>query len=140
MTNQERLFVALVEVVALAGIGAGCAHRENMQAASGVPAAQGTVTATKDSDGNTDLVVDVKHLARPDMVTAGATVYLVWIDPAGGKMESVGILNLGSNLEGILKTKTPQRKFALAITPEANAQVERPAHAPVFTANVDRGD
>ena len=130
----------LVVAAALAGIGTGCAHRQSLEAASSVPAAEGTVRATKDSNGNTDLVVNVKHLARPDKMAPDATVYLVWIQPPGDQKESVGILKVSANLEGTLKTKTPQRKFLLTITPEANAQVQQPAHDPVFTANVDRGD
>ncbi len=139
MTRLRPWSGILVLASALAGMGAaGCAHHQNMEASSDVPAAQGTVKATKDSNGNTELVVDVKRLARPDKIASDATVYLVWIQAAGAEPESVGVLRLDSNLDGTLKAKTPQRKFTLTITPEANGQVQKPAHEPVFTASVDR--
>jgi hypothetical protein len=133
-------FSGALVFAALAELAPGCAHRQNMEGAASVPAAEGTVKATKDDNGNTDLVVNVKHLARPDKMASDATVYLVWIEAPGGHRESVGVLKLNSQLEGTLKTKTPQRKFVLTITPEANSQVQQPAHDPVFTTNVDRGD
>ncbi|MBK7396167.1 MAG: hypothetical protein IPJ34_07665 [Myxococcales bacterium] len=117
-----------------------CTQAQPMTPASTVPASQGTVTATAADNGNTKVAVKVKHLAQPSKVQPDAAIYLVWIQPPNGPVQSVGALTLDSDLQGTLETVTPHRRFQLTVTPEANQQVAAPSHAAVFSADVDRVD
>ena len=132
------LAAVLPAVVALGSLQSGCSSTQKMRSASAVPASKGTVDATAGDNGNTNLAVRVKHLAEPLMVASDATVYVVWVHPRDAAMQNVGALTLNDNLEGSLDTVTAQSRFQVSVTPEASGTVEYPAHAPVFTADVDR--
>jgi len=111
-----------------------------MESASNVPASQGTVRATKGDNGNTNLAIQVKHLAPPFKLQADATVYVVWIQQPDQPRQNIGALTLNKDLEGNLKTETPFRRFSITVTPEPGGQVDQPTHEAVFTASVDRKD
>jgi hypothetical protein len=65
---------------------------------------------------------------------------VVWIQPRNGDQQNVGALTLNDELEGRLDTLTPHASFRVVVTPEASGRVAVPAHAPVFTADVERHD
>jgi hypothetical protein len=109
-----------------------------MVSAAGVPASQGTVSATKGDNGNTHLSLKVKHLAPPSKVSPDAAVYVVWLQPRNGEVQNIGALTLNDNLEGSLVTVTPHRRFRITVTPEAGGQVALPTHEPVFTSDIER--
>jgi hypothetical protein len=132
------LAVAMSAVVALAGMQLGCARSQAMHSGSGVPASEGTVTATVGDNGNTNVSVRVKHLAPPANVEPDATVYVVWIQAENASKQSVGALVPDDDLEGRLDTVTPHQRFLVSVTPEPNGHVAYPTHAPVFTSNVER--
>jgi hypothetical protein len=148
MKSRTQFFVSLAMGAVLVPIAAqlGCGMFSSdeptttMTASNDVPAAEGTVQASAGPNGNTELVVEVKHLARPSMIAAGTTVYVVWIQPSNAPIQSVGALTLSEDLAGRLRAITPHRHFTLTITPESSAVVGRPSHAAVFTSAVDRTD
>ena len=95
------------------------------------------MTTDKGDNDNTVVRVRVKHLAPPYRVASDATTYVVWIQPAGAPAQVVGALKVDDDLSGTLDFVTPQRVFHLVVTPEAQASAAKPAHEPVFTADVD---
>ncbi len=115
-----------------------CNKPQNMVSTEGVPAAQGTVKATEGDNGNTKLIVHVKHLAPPSRVAADAKVYVVWVQPREGAKQNIGALKLNDNLEGKLETMTPHARFQLFVTPEVSSTVSEPTHDPVFSTEVER--
>lgn len=82
------------------------------------PAAQGAVTAEVGANGNTRLVVDVKHLAPPERVSPAAKVYVVWVQPRGSAPQNVGALHVDQNLSGRLETVTAHTSFEVSVTAE----------------------
>ncbi|MBL8715521.1 MAG: anti-sigma factor [Myxococcales bacterium] len=119
---------------------AACKQSQPMTASPTVPASQGTVTVSATDEGNTKVAVKVKHLAQPSKVEPDAAIYVVWIRPPSGELQSLGALKLDGDLDGTLEAVTPHRRFQLTVTPEPNQQVVGPSHPPVFTAEVDRLD
>lgn len=109
-------------------------------ASSQVVAAQGEIKTKRTSNENTELGVEVAHLAPPDKVASGATIYVVWTKPPGedARPQNVGSMKVDSDLKGSLKTKTPLENFELLITPEANPNATEPTHEPVLKAKVAR--
>lgn len=132
------LAAALPALATLAALSLGCAMTQTMRSGAGVPASEGTVSATSESNGNTKVAVRVKHLAPPSKVAADATVYVVWVQPRNARPQNVGALTLNDNLEGSLDTTTPHHQFRLTVTPEPSGQVDLPTHEAVFTSNVDQ--
>lgn len=128
-------------LLALAGaIGCGSSTQHiRLTSSTEIPAAQGTVEATATDNGNTALVVTVRHLAPPERVTPGATTYVVWVrDNAQGEAQNVGALKVDKDLNGSLKTTTPLRSFDLFITAEGTPTVTIPRGQELFRASVPR--
>jgi hypothetical protein len=111
-----------------------------MRPAAGNIAGEGKVDARIGDNGNTEITVRVRHLARPGRVAADSSVYVVWVRPANGRIQNVGALELDDELVGELKTKTPHRSFTLTVTPEPSARMAAPTHGPVFTSDVNLDD
>jgi hypothetical protein len=133
------LAVALPTLAVLAVMLSGCASTEHpMHSGVGVPASEGTVSATTGDNDNTLVEVRVKHLAPPAKVASDATIYVVWIQPLNGAIQNIGGMVLDSDLVGTLKTVTPYHRFKLIVTPEPSPAVAQPTHEPVFTADVER--
>lgn len=102
------------------------------------PAATGEVTAAMGPNGNTTLAIDVKHLAPPDRVTPGATVYVVWateLAPGTG-VHNLGALRVDANLDGKLDSLTALGAFDLTITPEATQGVDTPSGKAVLSVRI----
>lgn len=133
--------VAAVAVLFQTGCGLfGGGSKEVMRPAAGNIAGEGTVEAKDGDNGNTEIDVRVKHLAAPAKVAADASVYVVWIRPATGRIQNVGALEVDDELVGRLKTTTPHRAFKLTVTPEPSARMAEPTHEPVFTSDVNLED
>lgn len=108
------------------------------EASSVTPAATGEVVTRSDDNGNTRLTVDVQHLAPPDRVAPGATVYVVWGTDvaAGSTARNLGALRVDKDLRGKLEATTPLRTFDLMITAEASPGIEAPSGPPVLKVRI----
>jgi hypothetical protein len=106
-----------------------------MKSASIVPAASGEVKTSKDKNGNTIFVLEVKNLAKPGALTPPRTTYMVWIQPKGGAPESQGILKVNDKLEGRFQSSTQDNDFDLWITAENDDMAKSPSGAEVLRAN-----
>lgn len=103
-----------------------------------VPAAQGRVDTSIDQNGNTNLNINVKHLADPTAISPGANAYVVWVQPSGATaFQNVGTLKVNKNLEGNYKTNVPYRSFRMIITPESNTMSQSPSGISVFEKSVN---
>jgi hypothetical protein len=107
-----------------------------MRTTEKAPAAQGKVVVTPQKDGNTDLKVEVAHLAAPGEVYDGTKSYVVWLKPAGGPAQNVGVLNLGKGLDGKLETKTPFKTFDVLVTAEDSGKVTTPSGNRIFNTSI----
>lgn len=117
----------------------GCASEEKMRGYALAPAAQGKITADKADGGNTDLEVEVSHLAKPERVASGASDYVVWIQPQGSQnLQNVGVLRVDDDLEGKYETTIPYEDFRVVITPEPSGNVTRPSGPIVFDQSISR--
>lgn len=105
---------------------------------STVPAAQGRVDTSLDKNGNTNLNINVRHLAEPGAISPGANAYVVWVQPAGtDTYQNVGTLKVNKNLEGNYKTNVPYQNFKLIITPESNTMSQAPTGITVLEKTVN---
>jgi hypothetical protein len=108
-----------------------------MVASGDVPAAQGPVKAKSTHNGNTALEVEVRHLALPERVNAGATTYVVWARGLGeAEFHNLGALRVDADLRGTLKTVTPLRTFDVMITAEPSPTAMFPSRRKLLTASI----
>jgi hypothetical protein len=105
---------------------------------STTPAAIGEVATAVGPNGNTKLTISVKHLAPPERVAPGATVYVVWASELerGSTPHNLGALRVDADLNGQLESTTPMRSFDVAITPEPTANVSSPGDTAVLTTRI----
>lgn len=114
----------------------GSATQVPMENTARAPAAQGVVVANAGENGNTQLSVEVKHLAEPGAVASSATTYVVWVIPPRGAPQNVGVLRVDRDLTGRLRTLTPHPSFDVRVTAETFPTVNAPRGPEVLRAYV----
>jgi hypothetical protein len=133
--NTIKNRVALTLCLGLAGGFFACAgtQQTRMTASTLVPAAEGYVQTEEGKNGNISLKILVKHLAHPEKLQTGATIYVAWLQPIDQAVpQNMGALNVGKNLTGLLQTSTPHHEFQLWITAEAFPRAAAPSGPEVF--------
>jgi hypothetical protein len=94
-----------------------------------IPAAQGDVRLRHTRNGNTEIKLDVKHLAPPGRITPGADVFVVWVRglAKGSEAQNLGALRVDKNLNAKMTAATPLQSFDLFITCETSQTATYPA-------------
>jgi hypothetical protein len=124
-------------IMVLAFAGAAWARTFTMKATPVVPGATGTIDAKAQSEGgNTSVTVKVDHLARPALLSPPASAYVVWIETSDGMPRNAGVLVVGDNEKGELKTTTTASKFSVVVTAENEAHPKIPSHRVALRADV----
>ena len=143
MSESKKMWAVALTAALLFAVGA-CASSSQIRLAgsSDIPAAQGNVTVGTTENGNTRVQFAVKHLAPPDRMNPGATVYLVWVRPleAGSSATSLGAMQLNENLEGEISTVTPLRAFDIFVTAEAMQTATWPTGKELLSQRVQMGN
>jgi hypothetical protein len=129
--------LAIAPFVAAFGCGGAAAHTTRLEAARNNPAAQGELRAEEAGNGNVRLMVTAHHLAPPERVASGATVYVVWVRApvADAHPVNVGAMRPDDKLDGSLETLTTLTDFDVEITAEGSPSVQNPSSAIVFTGH-----
>jgi hypothetical protein len=113
--------------------------REDRLINTGVaPAAEGKVITSTDRNGNTQVEVQVKHLATPQKLTPPRQAYLIWVQPRGKAPELLGVLRVNDKLEGSLTATTPYKVFDISVTAEDTPHPEAPSDTVVLKGTVER--
>lgn len=102
------------------------------------PGAEGKVITNVDRNGNTEVEVQVKHLANAGKLTPAKQAYVVWVQGRGKDPEPLGILRVNENLEGSVKATTTYKTFDIFLTAENNMQPDAPSSMVVRRGSVDR--
>ena len=108
----------------------------HLTSAESAQAAAGEVKVANLKDGNTKVKVEVEHLAPPALAGEEGSSYVVWIKPDNGAAQNVGVLQVGSNRKGELKTVTPFKEFTVMVTLEKSPAVTIPSGAPVMDTRI----
>jgi hypothetical protein len=128
-------------LVAVLSALSGCAgpSQVRLTGSPDIPGAEGVVTTSTSNDGNTKLDISVKHLAPPEKVEPGTSVFMVWVRGLedGAQAASQGALMVNSDLIGEMETVTPLRSFELFITPESSHTVTAPTGKILLSARIE---
>jgi hypothetical protein len=135
MINRKLLGLTVVLLLVATAVWA----REDRLANTGAtPAAQGKVITGNDRNGNTEIDVQVKHLATPQSLTPAKQGYLVWVQPHGQPAQLLGTLRVNEDLEGSLKASTPYKDFDVFITAEDQMKPDTPSSMVILKGSVER--
>ncbi len=113
--------------------------REDRLINTGVaPGAEGKVVTSTDRNGNTEMEIQVKHLATPEKLTPAKQAYLVWVQARGKSPELLGILRVNEDLQGSLKATTPYKTFDILVSGEDNLKPEVPSGMVILKGTIER--
>jgi hypothetical protein len=129
---------ALLCGVVLAVATVGWAKNYHMSATKIVPGAAAEVSVEKAKNGNAQVEVNVKHLAKPGLLTPPANSYVVWFQETGSPAQNQGELKIGSDLKGELKSTTSLNNFNVFVTGETDSQAKAPSDQMVLQATVQQ--
>ena len=137
--NKRTLWrIALFCTVVFAVATVGWAKNYHMSATKIVPGAAAEVNVEKEKNGNVQVQVSVKHLAKPGLLTPPANSYVVWFQQQGSPAQNQGELRIGNDLKGELKSTTTLNNFNVFITGETDAQTKTPSDQLVLQATVQQ--
>ncbi len=135
MTKRRLLGLTIVMVFLATTLWA----REDKLTNTGMaPAAQGKVITGNDRNGNTEIDVQVKHMATPQSLTPARQAYLVWVQPHGQPAQLLGTLRVNEGLEGSLKASTPYKDFDIFVTAEDQPKPDTPSSTVILKGSVER--
>jgi len=126
------LFCAAVLVLAIPA----WAKTYHLSPSSSNPAAAGDVDVSTNKNGNVQVGIKTTHVAKADLLTPPATAYVVWFEQEGSEPQNEGVLKIGDNLKGELKTTTPFHKFDVLITIENDPMTKAPSDRILFQTRV----
>ena len=138
MNKKTICRLALLCAVVLAVGTVGWAKTYHMSATKIVPGAAAEVNVEKAKNGNVQVDVSVKHLAKPGLLTPPANSYVVWFQEQGSAPQNQGELKVGTDLTGELKSTTSMNNFNVFITGETDSQAKTPSDQLVLQAIVQQ--
>lgn len=127
---------AFLAIFGLLLLSTACAKHIHLTPATTVPAATAKADITHDSNGNTLIKLDVKHLARPENLTPPASVYIVWVQPRDGAAIKQGQLQVSDDLSAHFTSPTTYKTFKLFVTAEQSVSVTSPSGQQVLSQDI----
>lgn len=131
-----------ISAVLVATMMTGCAlfgGKVNLSASPSMPAAEATARFSETKNGNTSIMLRVKHLPHPDKLTPAAGSYVVWTKASKDAVpQSIGALKVDSDLSGSLLAETPLHTFDLFVTAEASGETQQASGQPLLWTSYSR--
>ena len=138
MNKKTICRLALLCAVVLAVGTVGWAKTYHMSATNIVPGAAAELNVEKEKNGNVQVDVNVKHLAKPGLLTPPANSYVVWFQQQGSAPQNQGELKIGNDLKGELKSTTSLVNFNVFVTGETDPRTKTPSNQLVLQATVQQ--
>jgi hypothetical protein len=132
-----RLHKALIVFATIFFLTALAAEEDRLVSTGVAPGAEGKIITNVDRNGNTEVEVQVKHLANAQKLTPAKQAYVIWVQGRGKDPEPLGTLRVNENLEGSLKATTPYKAFDIFVTAEDKMQPEAPSSTVVMRGSAD---
>jgi len=121
--------VGAVLLMSMAAVPARAADKMPLGSSVEIPAAQGEARFHATRNGNTEIQLNVRHLAPPGRIAPGTSVFVVWVRGLSPRSEAqnLGALRVDKNLNGRLRAVTAMPSFDLFLTCEQSQTVIVPA-------------
>jgi len=116
----------------------GCAKKIAFLPSSIVPAAQGTVKVSTDSNKNHIVDIEVFNLAEPQRLTPPKQIYLVWMQTDQNRTENIGQIKTSTgtfskSLKASLKAVSSFHPVKIYITAENDPDTQFPSREIILT-------
>ncbi|MGH9535244.1 MAG: hypothetical protein ACRD2E_10320 [Terriglobales bacterium] len=111
-------------------------HKIQLRPSVTVPGASGQASLGRDKNGNSDVHLEVWHLAQPQQLTPPAAVYVVWARAVGAPPENKGALRVGDDLRGESRFITAAQEFDLFVTAEVDPSPAAPSTQEVLRGSI----
>ena len=138
MNKRTLCRAALLCGVVLAVATVSSAKNYHMSATKIVPGAAAEVNVEKEKNGNVQVEVNVKHLAKPGLLTPPAHSYVVWFQEQGSAPQNQGELKVGTDLTGELKSTTTLDNFNVFSTGETDSHAKTLSDQLILQATVQQ--
>jgi hypothetical protein len=136
--KRNAVYICLLCFLLMAGAAVLWARDDHMTNSTLDPSATGNIHTDTDHNGNTDVKVTVKHLAKPENLSPRYQTYVVWLRPRDQQPINVGELRVNGNLEGSLETRTPYKDFDVVVTAENDPRTNTLSGPEVLHGTVSR--
>ena len=138
-------FSAVLTALALSTMPLACGHAPepkgpvDLATSNKLPSTQGQIETGDAGNGNVKVHVSVKHMAPPEKVVAGATTYVVWVQPlaADGQPQNLGAIKPDGEEQGDFVSTTPLKAFDVFITAEPSGTAQSPTGEKMLWGRVD---
>lgn len=136
--KTHRVLIVMLIATGMAAFSCAGPRELRLTTSPDIPAAQGTAMIGTTDNGNTKIDLTVEHLASPERVAPGTTVYIVWVraNEPGAQPQSLGALTVDANLKGSISAVTPLRAFDLYITAEPSQMSTAPTGKTLLSTTV----
>lgn len=127
--KNRLISVVAVSLLVLSNVSCFGPRKIQLTAAPEIPAAQSYVKVSATENGNTKIDLSVQHMATPDRVTPGTSIYVVWVrgNESNARSQNIGALKVDGDLNANLTAVTPLRSFELFVTAEQSQTVSEPS-------------
>lgn len=136
--KTHRFTIAMLIATGIAAFSCAGSRDFRLTTSPDIPAAQGTATIVTTDNANTKIDLTVEHMASPERVAPGSTVYIVWVrgNESGAQPQSLGALRVDDNLKGSISALTPLRAFDLYVTAEPSQMATVPTGKTLLSTTV----
>ena len=130
----------IIAAIAMLFYFSSCARKIAFQTSTVVPAAKGTVKATKDKNKNYKIKISLSNLAEPTRLQPSKKTYVVWMETENNGTRNIGQINtstgfLSSKLKASFETVSSFKPTKIFITAEDDATIQYPGMQTVLSTN-----
>ncbi|MDP4239073.1 MAG: hypothetical protein Q8904_06325 [Bacteroidota bacterium] len=111
---------------------ASCATTVKFPVSTLAPAADGSVTITKDQNNNYVINMKVKYLASPDRLVPARKCYVVWLLTNSGTNINLGMLIGDKNNNASFKSVNSSKPIQIFVTAEDAGDLSFPGNQELF--------
>lgn len=119
----------------------GCSTtKKNFETAPELLTASGTIKVSTRDEHNRSVTVAVKHLAKPERVQPGASIYVLWVQPfqlSGSPAQNIGAFTVDNEFSGDLEATTTHQKFDAFVTAEPSREATSPSGRRMLWTRLD---
>ena len=137
--RMRKLFFAVVAAFVMICLNA-CAKKITFLTSSVVPAAEGTVTVTKDNNKNYKINVSLSNLAEPTRLQPSKNMYVVWMETDNNATQNIGQINtstgfFGGKHKSSFETVSSSKPTKIFLTAEDDAKVHSPGSQVILSTD-----
>ncbi|WP_197037190.1 MULTISPECIES: hypothetical protein [Flavobacterium] len=137
--DLKKIFMGGLAMLMLLSISS-CGKNIAFQNSIVVPAANGSVNVTKDSNKNYLIKIKISDLAEVNRLQPSKNVYVVWMETDGDIVRNIGQIKsdsgfLSSKLRATFETVTAYKPSKIFITAEDDGDIQYPGMQMILSTN-----